>query len=123
MRYFFLVIIGFCICRSTLAQDSIVPQTYRFSLQEAIVYGLKNNYSARNATTDIAITLKQKWEIIAQGLPQIGAEVSYQNQLIQQVSFIPAQFLIAMLLPGICSRSVQSQTKCSRKCYVEPAYF
>jgi len=92
MRYFVLVIMGFCICSGAFAQDSLAPQTYRFSLQEAIVYGLKNNYSARNATTDIAIALKQKWEIIAQGLPQIGAEVSYQNQLINQVSFIPAQF-------------------------------
>lgn len=92
MRYLILITLGFFTSLLVHAQDSIVPQTYRFSVQEAIVYGLKNNYSVQNARTDIAIALKQKWEIIAQGLPQISGEVSYQNQLIQQVSFIPAQF-------------------------------
>ena len=34
---------------------------------------------------------KQKWETIATGLPQISAGVSYQNQLKQPVSVIPAE--------------------------------
>lgn len=72
------------------AQDSI--QTYALSLQQAIVYGLENNYAVKNAGTDVAIALKQKWEIISQGLPQVTGDINYQNQLIQPVSFIPAQF-------------------------------
>ncbi|MGB3774524.1 MAG: TolC family protein [Leeuwenhoekiella sp.] len=74
------------------AQDSLVPQSYSLSLEEALIYGLDNNYTIKNASLDVSIALKQKWEIIAQGLPQIGGEVTYQNQLIQPVSFIPAQF-------------------------------
>ncbi|WP_031427168.1 TolC family protein [Flavimarina sp. Hel_I_48] len=96
MRY--LLITSLCFFTSILAsaqdspQDSLVPQSYSFSLEEALVYGMENNYTVRNAATDITIALKQKWEIIAQGLPQIGGEVTYQNQLIQPVSFIPAVF-------------------------------
>ncbi|MFI8378422.1 TolC family protein [Leeuwenhoekiella sp. NPDC079379] len=74
------------------AQDSTEVKSYALSLQDAIIYGLNNSYSAKNAQTDVEIALKQKWEIIAQGLPQITGEVTYQNQLIQPTSFIPAQF-------------------------------
>ena len=92
MRYYIYIFICFSCSFGLYAQDSIVPQDYSLSLEDAIVYALKNNYSAKNAGTDIAIALKQKWEIISQGLPQVSGEVSYQNQLVQPVSFIPAQF-------------------------------
>ena len=82
------------------SQDSTAVQTYSLSLQEAIIYGLENNYSSKNAQTDVAIALKQKWEIIAQGLPQISGEINYQNQLIQPTSFIPAQFFNPDAEPG-----------------------
>ena len=72
------------------AQDSTEVKTYALSLQEAIIYGLENSYTAKNAQTDVEIALQQKWEIIAQGLPQISGDVTYQNQLIQPTSFIPA---------------------------------
>ncbi|WP_416446549.1 TolC family protein [Leeuwenhoekiella sp. A16] len=73
----------------TYGQDTIPLQDTQFSLEEAIIYGLEHNYSANNARTDIAIALKQKWEIIAQGLPQISGAANYQNQLVQPVTFIP----------------------------------
>ncbi len=82
------------------AQDSTQVDTYALSLQDAIIYGLENNYSAKNAQTDVAIALKQKWEIIAQGLPQITGEINYQYQLIQPTSFIPAQFFDPDAAPG-----------------------
>jgi outer membrane protein TolC len=63
-----------------------------FSLEEAIAYALENNYSALNAERDILDAQKQKWETIASGLPQITADISYQNQLKQPVSLIPAEF-------------------------------
>ncbi len=63
-----------------------------FSLDEAIAYALQNNYSAINAGRDIVDAQKQKWEVIATGLPQIDANISYQNQLKQPVSLIPAEF-------------------------------
>ena len=66
-------------------------QTYSFSLQEAIDFALKNNYSAINADRDVLDAQKQKWETIATGLPQISGAVSYQNQLIQQVVQLPGE--------------------------------
>ena len=72
----------------TMAQDSIPS----LSLDQAITYALEHNYSAINASRDIVDAQKQKWETIATGLPQISGAVSYQNQLKQPVSQIPAEF-------------------------------
>lgn len=63
---------------------------YSFSLAEAIEFGLENNYQSKIAQKDIEIALKQKWEIIAQGLPQISGGVDYQNFLKQPVTLLPA---------------------------------
>ncbi len=70
------------------AQDTIPS----FSLDQAISYALEHNYSAINASRDIVDAQKQKWETIADGLPQISGAVSYQNQLKQPVAQIPAEF-------------------------------
>jgi outer membrane protein len=61
-------------------------------LDEAIAFALENNYSAINAERDIVDAQKQKWETIADGLPQISGAISYQNQLKQPISLIPAEF-------------------------------
>ena len=66
-------------------------QTYTFTLEEAVQFALKNNYSAINADRDIMDAQKQKWETIATGLPQISGAVNYQNQLIQQVVQLPGE--------------------------------
>ena len=71
-----------------MAQDSIPS----LSLDQAITYALEHNYSAINASRDVVDAQKQKWETIATGLPQISGAVSYQNQLKQPVSQIPAEF-------------------------------
>lgn len=63
-----------------------------FSLQQAIDYALQNNRTAKNATLDIEAAKQQKWEATSTGLPQISAEIGYQNFLKQQVSLIPAEF-------------------------------
>ena len=70
------------------AQDTIPS----LSLDQAITYALEHNYSSINAERDILDAQKQKWETIATGLPQISGAVSYQNQLKQPVSQIPAEF-------------------------------
>ncbi|WP_027077267.1 TolC family protein [Maribacter antarcticus] len=67
-------------------------QTYTFTLEEAIAFALENNYSAINADRDMLDAQKQKWETIATGLPQITGAIGYQNQLIQPVAQIPAEF-------------------------------
>ena len=63
-----------------------------FSLDQAITYALEHNYSSINASRDLVDAQKQKWETIATGLPQITGDISYQNQLIQPVAQIPAEF-------------------------------
>ncbi|RNC88462.1 MAG: TolC family protein [Winogradskyella sp.] len=70
------------------AQD--IPSS--FSLQEAIDYALENNRQAKNAARDIDAARKQKWETTATGLPQLDANISYQNNLKQQISLVPAEF-------------------------------
>ena len=66
--------------------------TQSFSLQEAIDYALENNRTAKNAVLDIKAAEKQKWETTTIGLPQISADIDYNNWLKQQVSLIPAEF-------------------------------
>lgn len=80
------ITIGFAM---SAQQDS--TRTYRFSLMEAIEFGLENNYQSQIAQKDVEIALKQKWEIIAQGLPQINGAVDYQNYLKQPVTLLPAE--------------------------------
>jgi outer membrane protein TolC len=66
-------------------------KSYSFTLQEAIEFALENNYSAINADRDLVDAQKLKWETIAAGLPQISGGITYQNQLKQPVSVIPAE--------------------------------
>lgn len=63
-----------------------------YSLQEAIDFALQNNRTAKKAALDIEAAKQQKWETTSTGLPQISAEIGYQNFLKQQVSLIPAEF-------------------------------
>lgn len=67
-------------------------KTYSFSLEEAVTFALDSNYTALNAQRDIAKAIKKKWETTATGLPQISGNVSYNNNLKQPVSLIPAEF-------------------------------
>lgn len=84
-RYLFILFISI----SCLAQEG--QKKYSFSLQEAVKFGLENNYTSINAQKDIEIALKQKWEIIAQGLPQISGKADYQNYLKQPVTLLPGE--------------------------------
>ncbi len=88
MRIQFLSLFMLLLCVVGQSQE----QPNSFSLDEAIAFALENNYSAINADRDILDAKKQKWETIADGLPQISGDISYQNQLKQPVSLIPAEF-------------------------------
>ncbi len=63
-----------------------------FSLEEAVDFALKNNYSVRKASLDIDAAEKKKWETTTMGLPQINASVDYQNWIKQGITLIPAEF-------------------------------
>ena len=66
--------------------DSLVA----FSLQEAINYAIENNRNSIKAAKSIEAAEEQKWETTSIGLPQIDAQIDYQNFLKQQVSLLPA---------------------------------
>lgn len=92
MQKFILSLLSISLAFIAVAQEPQVEQTYSFTLDEAIAFALENNYSAINADRDLTDARKQKWETIADGLPQINGSVSYQNQLKQPVSLVPAEF-------------------------------
>ncbi len=79
-----------CLLASAIGFSQEQPTS--FTLQEAIDYALENNRQAKNAARDIEAAKKQKWETTATGLPQLSANASYQNNLKQQVSLVPAEF-------------------------------
>ncbi len=87
MKNIFLNLIAILSVITVFAQEA--PKS--FTLEEAITYALQYNYSSINASRDEIDAQKQKWETIAGGLPQITGDVSYQNQLKQPVSLIPAE--------------------------------
>ena len=73
-------------------------ETLLFSLEEAIDYAHSNNKLALDSQSDVRMAELQKWETTATGLPQISADISYNNWIEQQISLIPAEFFGGM--PG-----------------------
>lgn len=71
-------------------QISAQENSISLTLQEAIDFAIENNRNSKNAALDIEIAKKQKMETTAIGLPQVNANVDYQNWIKQQVSLFPA---------------------------------
>ncbi len=89
MRRFIYTFVAFITSLQLMAQES----DNSYTLEEAIAYALEYNYTAINSNRDILDAQKQKWEVIATGLPQIDGAVSYQNRLIQPVTPLPAEVI------------------------------
>ena len=60
--------------------------------QQAIEYAIQNNYTTINANRDIEAAKKKKWETTTIGLPQLNANLNYQNNIEIQKSVVPAEF-------------------------------
>ena len=85
------ILLGFAMLSSVgMAQQN---QKYNFTLEQAIDFALDSNYTAINARRDIAIAIKKKWETTAGGLPQLNANVSYQNNLKQPTTLLPGEIV------------------------------
>ena len=82
--FFFIIFIGI------FANAQNFPNS--LTLDEAIEYGINNNFSVKNANREIEKAQKDRWSTIAIGLPQIYAEINYQNFLEMPVSLVPAEF-------------------------------
>lgn len=90
MKRISIFLIGF-VCMSLTAQTPRDTTALSLSLKEALALGMENNYTSVKSEKEVEIALKQKWEIISQGLPQINGNVDYQNFLRQPVTLIPAE--------------------------------
>lgn len=64
-----------------------------FTLQQAMDYAVENSITQKNAKLDYRITDRRSFEVIAEGFPQINAEVNYQNNFRLPVSLVPMEFL------------------------------
>ncbi|PPK96367.1 MULTISPECIES: TolC family protein [Nonlabens] len=95
MNYKSLYIWVFCVLAFAKAysQQATNQDSYSFTLEEAVTYGLENNYQAINAKRDIAKALKQKWETTATGLPQIDGSANYNYQIKQPITPLPAELV------------------------------
>ena len=83
------ILLGFTMLSNiSIAQQN---QKYNFTLEQAIDFALDSNYTAINARRDIAIAIKKKWETTAGGLPQLDANISYQNNLKQPTTLLPGE--------------------------------
>ena len=77
---------------ASIVQAQENKQSYSFSLDQAISHALTNNRTAINASRDIEMAKKKKWETTALGLPQINGSIGYQNNFVIQRSVVPAEF-------------------------------
>jgi outer membrane protein len=76
---------------SSFAQQSppAEPQSYSFSLQDAINYAYEHNDSVKNAELDIKSAEYKVKETIGIGLPQINGSVTFQDYLKLPVALSP----------------------------------
>ena len=84
-KLIYLIMLSFTV----FAQDNSVLE---FSLEEAVEHALLYNNTAQNSTSDVRLAQLQKWQTTSTGLPQINANISYNNWIQQQISLIPAEF-------------------------------
>ena len=84
------LIVAFLLSSLLYAQEN--EGKYAFTLEEAITHALENNYQAINASRDVDAAKKRKWETTTIGLPQVNANVNYQNNFVIQKSVVPAEF-------------------------------
>ena len=67
-------------------------QVREFSLAEAQEYAVKNSYKVKSAGYDLDIADKKIKEVMAQGLPQVGATLDYNYFIQRPTSLIPGEF-------------------------------
>lgn len=75
MKNFYQLVLSVLFIGHGLAQE----KKHSFSLPEAVDYAVKNNYTAINASRDLEAAKQKKWETTTIGLPQLDANVGYQN--------------------------------------------
>ena len=84
-----LIVIFIGLSTPTKAQTE---SNLKLTLAEAQQYALENSYSVKTSEYDLQVARKKVWETIADGLPQIEASATYNNNLDLSVSLLPSEF-------------------------------
>lgn len=84
-----LLAIGLAVFRLS-AQNP--PQSYSFSLQQAIDYALQNQLTVQNAVLDEQLAQKKVKEVLGIGLPQVSGSFDVKDFIELPTSLIPAEF-------------------------------
>jgi outer membrane protein TolC len=96
-RFFVVLCFAFGLVRG-YAQEKAEPVS--FSLESAQAYALENSYEITDAQYNVSAAKARVGETRAMGLPQISADVSYQNFLNLATSLLPAQIFDKDAEPG-----------------------
>lgn len=86
MNRFLHIVVAVFLFGFSAAQDN------SFTLNQAVDYALEHSYSMILADDDVTISVQQKRETTAMGLPQINGSVAYQNFIDLPVNLVPAEF-------------------------------
>ena len=93
-RTSFLFFLLFAVAGITNAQkaDSLSPSKVKyFSLQQAVDYSMVHNWGVINSGKDLEIAKQKIKESMAQGLPQINAAITYQDNISRPVFILPGE--------------------------------
>ena len=74
------------------SQTQPAPQTYSFSVQEAVDYAIAHKDSVVNSALDVKSADYRVKEIIGQGFPQINGTASFQDYLKIPTTLLPGEF-------------------------------
>jgi outer membrane protein len=74
------------------SQTQPAPQTYSFSIQEAVDYAVNHKDSVLNAGLDVKSADYHVKEIVGQGLPQISGAATFQDYLKVPTTLLPGEF-------------------------------
>ncbi len=100
-RLIIFILVTSCIYSIQAQQATSEPK--KFSLKEAVAFARQNNTDIKNGKLDIVSAQKQVNEVLANGLPQVNASGSFNNNL-----QIPTQVLPNFLKPSLVAANPAS---------------
>jgi outer membrane protein TolC len=93
IKHSVVILMCLALAKANSQEVSTTPESYSFTLEEAVNFALENNYQTINSRRDIAKALKQKWETTSTGLPQISGNVDYSYQIRQPITPLPGEII------------------------------
>ena len=85
-KQIFISVVLFGLC-GTVFPQATSEKVMRLTLKEAQDYAVNHNRIVWNAGLSVSEAQKKTWEVISAGLPQVNANVNYQNMMGFKMSF------------------------------------